>query len=127
MNTAAVAVADSAVDTNTVAAEADLVVVVGMHIAAEADLVVVVGMNIAAVAAPDCYDDHQMMPMFAGSAHPAIAEQEEVGALMEVVAIYSWLACDVLALAPWYPKLSCQPDTFAFHDQSSLPSPSRTN
>ncbi len=54
MNTAAVAVADSAVGTNTVAVGLDLVVaVVGMHIAAEADLVVV-GMNIAAVAVPDC-------------------------------------------------------------------------
>lgn len=54
MNTAAVAVADSAVGTNTVAAEAYLAVaVVGMHIAAEADLVVV-GMSIAVVAAPDC-------------------------------------------------------------------------
>lgn len=74
MNTAAVAVAASAVGTNTVAAEADHVVVVGMHIAAAVPAVV--GTNIAAFAAPDCYGYQQMMSMFADSVHQAIAVAE---------------------------------------------------
>ena len=52
MNTAAVAVAASAVGTNTAAAGADLVAVVGMHIAAAVPAVV--GTNIVAFAALDC-------------------------------------------------------------------------
>lgn len=69
-----------------------------------------------------------MMLMSAGSVHPAIAaEQEEVGveASMVEVAIYSWLAYGVLVLAPWYPTVLFQPDTFAFHVQFSLPNLSR--
>lgn len=70
-----------------------------------------------------------MMSMSAGSVHRAIAEQEEVGveALMAEVAIYSSLAYGVLVLAPLYPTLLFQPDTSAFHDQFSLPDPSRKN
>lgn len=89
----------------------------------------VAGMDIAAVAAPDCYSCYQqMMSMFADFVRQAIAEEEVVvGAVAAVVAIYSWLACDVLALAPWHPKPSFQPDTSAFHDQFYLPNPVRRN
>lgn len=71
MNTAAVAASD--VGTNTVAAEADHVVV-GMHIAAAVPAAV--GTNIVAFAALDCYDYQHMMSMFADSVHQAIAVAE---------------------------------------------------
>lgn len=106
MNTVAAADVDRVVvvvGMNTVAAAVDLV---GMNIAAAAvDLVA--GMHIAAeeveeVVGIDGVSYQKMMPMFAGSAHQAIAAaaEEAVEALAEVVATYSWLACDVSASAP---------------------------